>query len=101
MATRVREIGNQIQMFGSGTGLSDKDAALAAKAAAGEMELTVENIKRLMEIGDKAAKRKIEVQKKVYDSYAKEGVGGQALITFKVDSVVPTQLSERAQKYLQ
>ena len=37
MATRVREIGNQIQMFGSGTGLSDKDAALAAKAAAGEM----------------------------------------------------------------
>ena len=100
MATRVREIGNQIQMFGSGTGLSDKDAALAAKAAAGEMELTVENIKRLMEIGDKAAKRKIEVQKKVYDSYAKEGVGGQALITFKVDTAVPTQLSERAKKYL-
>ena len=64
------------------------------------MELTVENIKRLMEIGDKAAKRKIEVQKKVYDSYAKEGVGGQALITFKVDTAVPTQLSERAKKYL-
>jgi len=101
MATRVREIGNQIQMFGSGTGLSDKDAALAAKAAAGEMELTVENLKRLMEIGDEAAKRKIEVQKKVYDSYSKEGVGGQALITFKVDTAVPTQLSERAQKYLQ
>ena len=100
MATRVREIGNQIQMFGSGTGLSDKDAALAAKAAAGEMELTVENLKRLMEIGDESAKRKIEVHKKVYDSYAKEGVGGQALITFKVDTAVPTQLSERAKKYL-
>ena len=100
MATRVREIGNQIQMFGAGTGLSDKDAALAAKAAAGEMGLTVENLKRLMEIGDEAAKRKIEVHKKVYDSYAKEGVGGQALITFKVDTAVPTQLSERAKKYL-
>lgn len=100
MATRVREIGNQIQMFGAGTGLSDKDAALAAKAAAGEMELTVENIKRLMEIGDKAAERKIEVQKKVYDSYSKAGVGGQALITFKVDTAIPTQLSERAEKYL-
>ena len=101
MATRVREIGNQIQMFGAGTGLSDKDAALAAKAAAGEMGLTVENLKRLMEIGDEAAKRKIEVQKKVYDSYSKEGVGGQALITFKVDTAVPTQLSERAKKYIQ
>jgi hypothetical protein len=101
MATRVREIGNQIQMFGSGTGLSDKDAALAAKAAAGEMELTVENLKRLMKIGDEAAKRKIEVQKKVYDSYSKEGVGGQALITFKVDTAIPTQLSEKAKKYIQ
>ena len=101
MATRVREIGNQIQMFGSGTGLSDKDAALAAKAAAGEMELTVENLKRLMEIGDEAAKRKIEVQKKVYDSYAKEGVGGQALITFEVDSSgLSSDLTPQAQTYL-
>ena len=47
MATRVREICTIIKMFGSGTGLSDKDADLAKKAAAGEMELTIENIKKV------------------------------------------------------
>jgi len=102
MATRVREIGTIIKMFGSGTGLSDKDAALAAKAAAGEMELTIENIRRLMAFGDRQAKRKLALHKKVYDRFVGEGVGGQALIAFEVDSSgLSSDLTPQAQTYLE
>ena len=101
MATRVREIGTIIKMFGSGTGLSDKDADLAKKAAAGEMELTIENIRRLMEFGDRQAKRKLALHKKVYDSFVNEGVGGQALIAFEVDSSgLSSDLTPQAENYL-
>jgi|TARA_A100000172_G_scaffold68678_2_gene48518 hypothetical protein len=101
MATRVREIGTIIKMFGSGTGLSDKDADLAKKAAAGEMELTIGNIRRLMEFGDRQAKRKLALHKKVYDSFVTAGVGGQALVAFEVDSSgLSSDLTPQAQTYL-
>ena len=101
MATRIEEIGRIITMFGSGTGLSDKDADLAKKAAAGEMELTIENIRRLMEFGDRQAKRKLALHKKVYDSFVNAGVGGQALVAFEVDSSgLSSDLTPQAQTYL-
>jgi hypothetical protein len=89
MATRVVEIGNAIKMFGSGTGLSDKDAALAASAAAGKMELTEENIRELMRISDEAARKKLAIHKQVYDSYA-ETATPSSLAAFKVDPFAPT-----------
>ena len=84
MATRVREIGNAIQMFGSGTGLSDKDAALAAAAAGAEMKMTAENIRELLRIGDEAARKKLAIHKQVYDNYAEEATTA-SLAAFKVE----------------
>ena len=46
-------------------------------------------------------KREEECTTIVDSSYAKVDVGGQALITFKVDTAVTTQLSEKAKKYRQ
>ena len=84
MSTRVVEIGNAIKMFGSGTGLSDKDAALAALAAAGDMKMTETNIRELMRIADEAARKKLDIHKQVYDSYA-ETATPSSLAAFKVE----------------
>ena len=70
IASRVVEIGNAIQMFGSGTALSDNDAKLAADAAAGKLEMTEANMRALMKLADRAARKKLEIHKQVYDSYA-------------------------------
>lgn len=102
MATRVVEIGNAIKMFGSGTGLSDKDAALAASAAAGKMELTEENIRELMRISDEAARKKLDIHKQVYDSYA-ETATPSSLAAFKVEpfaSTGPVSLNPTAQGFI-
>ena len=76
-------------MFGSGTGLSDKDAALAALAAAGDMKMTETNIRELMRIADEAARKKLDIHKQVYDSYA-ETATPSSLSAFKVEPFAPT-----------
>ena len=102
MATRVVEIGNAIKMFGSGTGLSDKDAELAASAAAGKMALTEENIRELMRIADVSARKKLDIHNTVYREYAKTA-SPSSLAAFRVDpfsSSSQPPLSPTAQQYI-
>lgn len=56
MATRAQEVGRIIKLFGAGTGLSDADRAFAQKAAAGDITMNEESIRRILDINDKAAR---------------------------------------------
>ena len=56
VATRATEVGRLITMFGAGTGLSDADRQYAEKAAAGQITLTEESIRKIIELNAKAAR---------------------------------------------
>jgi len=98
IASRVVEIGNAIQMFGSGTALSDNDAKLAADAAAGKLEMTEANMRALMKLADRAARKKLEIHKQVYDSYA-ETATPASLAAFTVTPFSP-ELNNTARSYI-
>ena len=63
-ATRGRAVAQVIKAFGAGTGLSDADREFAQKIAAGEISLTEQSIKRLLEIERKYATMAIEKNNK-------------------------------------
>lgn len=106
VATRAREVGNFIQNFGAGTGLSDADREYAEKAVAGKINMTEEGIRRLLEIERKVSTALIEDHKRVYDAMAKQGTDPATLSVFSLPPVqtfeprVQQQLSPTALKYL-
>jgi hypothetical protein len=55
LASRVKEVGNLITLFGAGTGLSDADRAYAEKAAAGNINLTEDSMRKIIDINNRAA----------------------------------------------
>jgi Zn-dependent protease with chaperone function len=85
-------------MFGSGTALSDNDAKLAADAAAGKLEMTEANMRALMKLADRAARKKLEIHKQVYDSYA-ETATPASLSAFTV-TPFSSGLNKTAQSYI-
>jgi len=54
-ATRAQEVGRIIKLFGAGTGLSDADREFATKAAAGEITMNEQSIRRILDINEKAS----------------------------------------------
>lgn len=87
VATRAREVGNFIQNFGAGTGLSDADREYAEKAVAGKINMTEEGIRRLLEIERKVSTALIEDHKRVYDAMAKQGADPATLSVFSLPPV--------------
>ena len=59
-AVMGRAVAEIIKSFGAGTGLSDADREYANKIAAGDIELTEDAIRRIMEMGEKSARARIE-----------------------------------------
>jgi len=59
VATRAQEVGRLIQLFGAGTGLSDADREFATKAAAGQITMTEQSIRRILDINERAARNVI------------------------------------------
>lgn len=106
VATRAREVGNFIQNFGAGTGLSDADRDYAEKAVAGQISMTEAGIRRLLEIERKVATALIDDHKRVYDKMAEQGVDPTTLSIFSLPPVqqfeprVQQQLSPAAQRYI-
>ena len=109
VATRAREVGNFIQNFGAGTGLSDADREYAEKAVAGKINMTEEGIRRLLEIERKVSTALIEDHKRVYDAMAKQGADPATLSVFSLPpvqtfeprtSTPAPQLSPNALRYL-
>jgi len=60
VATRAKEVGRIIKLFGAGTGLSDADREFATKAAAGSISANESSIRRIMSINNKAARNVIK-----------------------------------------
>lgn len=56
LAARAAVVGKVIKQFGAGTGLSDADRDYAAAAAGGQIELTEESIKKILNDSDRAAR---------------------------------------------
>jgi hypothetical protein len=109
VATRAREVGNFIQNFGAGTGLSDADREYAEKAVAGKINMTEEGIRRLLEIERKVSNALIEDHKRVYDAMAKQGADPATLSVFSLPSVqtfeprtqpVAPRLNQNALRYI-
>jgi len=110
VATRAREVGNFIQNFGAGTGLSDADREYAEKAVAGKINMTEEGIRRLLEIERKVSLALIEDHKRVYDAMAKQGADPVTLSVFSLPPIqtfeprtppVQPKLSPNALRYIQ
>lgn len=59
VAAQAKEVGRIISLFGAGTGLSDKDREFATRAAAGDITMNEESIRRVLEINEKAARNVI------------------------------------------
>ena len=109
VATRAREVGNFIQNFGAGTGLSDADREYAEKAVAGKINMTEEGIRRLLEIERKVSTALIEDHKRVYDAMAKQGADPATLSVFSLPPVqtfeprtqpVTPKLNQNALRYI-
>jgi hypothetical protein len=56
VATRAQEVGRIIKLFGAGTGLSDADREFATRAAAGDITLDEQSIRRILDINARAAR---------------------------------------------
>ena len=56
VATRALEVGRLIQLFGAGTGLSDADREFATKAAAGQIQMTEQSIRKILDINERASR---------------------------------------------
>jgi hypothetical protein len=54
-ASRVKEVGNLIELFGAGTGLSNEDRAYAEKAAAGNINITEDAMRKIIDMNNRAA----------------------------------------------
>ena len=97
-AYRGRAVAEIITAFGSGTGLSDKDREYAQKIAAGEISMTKESIRRLLEIERRHAKNTIlannEAVKRMY-----ELTGGDLKTAEKFYLPVPEFTSTPTQGY--
>lgn len=55
-SARAQEVGRIIKQFGSGTGLSDADREYANKMAGGQIGLTEESIRKILDINDRATR---------------------------------------------
>jgi hypothetical protein len=55
-ATRAQEVGRIIKLFGAGTGLSDADREYATRAAAGQITMTEEAIRKILDINERASR---------------------------------------------
>jgi hypothetical protein len=73
VATRAQEVGRLIKMFGAGTGLSDADRQYAERAAAGQITLTEESIRKIIALNAKAARNILNA----YNSQAGQAEQGQ------------------------
>ena len=97
-AYRGRAVAEIITAFGSGTGLSDKDREYAQKIAAGEISMTKESIRRLLEIERRHARNTIlannEAVKRMY-----ELTGGDLKTAEKFYLPVPEFTSAPTQGY--
>jgi hypothetical protein len=60
LASRAQEVGRIIKLFGSGTGLSNADREYAEKAAAGQITLNEESIRKILDINERASRAIIE-----------------------------------------
>lgn len=58
-AAMAQNVGRIIKLFGSGTGLSDADREYAQKAAAGQITLSEQSLRRIIDINDRASRNVI------------------------------------------
>ena len=61
VAQAAPRIAVRIKDFGAGTGLSDADLTFSAQAEAGKIPMNAESMRRLLEIAEKAALKKVEL----------------------------------------
>ena len=59
-ALMAGEVGRMIQLFGAGTGLSDADREFARQMAGGEITMTKQALRRILDINERAARNLIE-----------------------------------------
>ena len=59
-ALMAGEVGRMIQLFGAGTGLSDADREFARQMAGGEITMTEQALRRILDINERAARNLIE-----------------------------------------
>jgi len=71
VGNRAKQIGQEIKAFGSGTGLSDKDAERAEKIAAGQESMSEDAMRFLITASNKLAQWKVDKYNEVLDPLMK------------------------------
>lgn len=103
IAGRVTETGRLISMFGAGTGLSDADRQYAAAAAAGNIDMSEEGIRRILRIADEVAREAIDKYNTVTTPLAGRSSVPEAMLTVQAPGTAPAvddDIDNLAQKYL-
>jgi len=101
MAESAKRIAEYITNLGAGTGLSDKDLEFTRKVVAGDVTLSADTIRKVLEEYRAAATRKIEgyntIRSKVNGRLGEDNEG--ALDFYSVITVPQAGLSAAAQSY--
>ena len=84
----AKETANIIKSFGAGTGLSDADREYALRAAGGDIQMTEESIRKVLDINERAARNSIK-----FHNQQVKGIKTKALEKLPVSLMVdePTQ----------
>ena len=92
IAQGVEAVGQSIQMFGAGTGLSDADREFAKLSAGATQDLTAANIRRMIELANEQAEETINLHQRIYGDLKKGGAAPSSLSFYQAGPKLPDSI---------
>jgi hypothetical protein len=89
MAVAGKRVAEIINQFGAGTGLSDNDREYASKMAAGQIEITEASMRKILSIGSKVNKSRIQKYKKSWEPLIGQTQYGESYRIDKPEEYAP------------
>ena len=80
MSAMAAQVFGIVKQLGAGSGISDADRAFAEKAAGANVEITEEALRKVLDIGERASRRAIELHGGLVEPYKNSGVYPPAIL---------------------
>lgn len=81
-----QRVGEVIKLFGSGTGLSDADREYAQQIAGGNLKMTPQALKRILDMGERADRFLIDTHNQAVDALPDDETPASVKRTLRVDA---------------
>lgn len=85
-----QRVGQVIKLFGAGTGLSDADREYATKIAGGDIEMTPEALKRVLDMGERADRYLVNTHNQSVDDLPDSETPASVKRTLRVTAPAPS-----------